>query len=293
MTKKVATTSLFFSGVRDIVEVNLSKFSRVILPPLLSQVKQSRYLGLLGSYQRNDDFTLLEDSDGNVKEIFNLLDASNSEKQRWLALWLELDEDRNNKMSSKEFRSYLNLDDSIWSHKTFAVVNSTVTGVANFSEFLQFCVHYLVIDSDHSIEFSFRMISGLSNTLKGKTVLSQNDIKVFVNQRYYLKHSTARKRATELMQQMDTDSSGGLDIIEYSAFSKNNPTMLKFTQVIISHLRKSIFGVDYWRGKSRILRSKRGEDIDNTINELFDASIETEYENLIVRRTTVKIPCNY
>jgi hypothetical protein len=56
------------------------------------------------------------------------------EKMAWLKMWLEIDEDGNNKMEYTEYLQFFNISDSIWVKRTFQLMNYSFTGVVTFVE---------------------------------------------------------------------------------------------------------------------------------------------------------------
>lgn len=253
-----------------------------------------------GTDDRTIDFRLLEGSKGEVKELFDSLYMSSKERTNFISMWLEIDADKNNRMSCKEFLTYFFLDDSEWTRKLFDIINYSLTGVVTFHEFLTFCSKYLFIDTSNSIEFSFRLLARSSVGMNFNTsILNVNDLKRFIDHRYDLKSSTVHRRSMELMQYMDSNGSGGLDISEYAAFCQVNTTFLSFTQIIISHLRKCVFGQEYWVHKSRVIKKATSHSIEmaltwlsnaNAKDEAFDKSIDIPYETLSQLTLTSKVP---
>lgn len=266
--------------------------------PQINLSSISSYEGVRNGRSDVNAFALLVDSQGVVERTFKNIQSNTDEKNRWLAMWKEIDIDGNNSMCLDEFIAYFNLGTTIWNERIFNLINSTCNGVVNFSQFLSFCVKYLVVDMNASINFSFKILAG-PNT----SVVSAKDIRLFVNQRYSLKHSISNKRAVELLQYMDNDSSGFLDLDEYSQFCMQNTTILKFTQVILSHLRRCIHGVEYWKSKSQLLNTSLMSGLHTSLvlfpsvspnksNEDFDHSIDTPYDTL-VNEMTVRVPSKF
>jgi hypothetical protein len=165
---------------------------------------------------------LLEDSNGEVTRTFTRIHATTKEKQKWLSLWLDIDSDKNNRMSFKEFCLYFNMPANLWTEKLFTIINHSLTGIVTFAEFLTFCFKYLVINKQSSIEFSYRLLSMSSGGFdKDKSALTIHDIKQFISYRYILKSSLIHRRSIELMSYIDRDSSGGT-MQSHSVFTRQH-----------------------------------------------------------------------
>ena len=267
---------------------------------------------LIAKKDSHSDMRLLENTRGELNRVFQRIRASESEKREWISLWFEMDTGHVNRVSYRDFALYFNLGSNIWIERLFAIINRSLTGIITFLEFLQFCLSYLCIDQLQSMEFSYRLLSLSSGNFDpNKSVLNIYDIKQFITYRYNLKASLIHKRSIELVQFMDKDSSGGLSLSEFQLFCKNNLTFMKFSHILVSHLRKCIFGYDYWIEKSRITKMLAinsqylliSTDI-NSENEEFDKTIDTPYEDLLQSsalmkressspfRLSSKIPCN-
>lgn len=200
---------------------------------------------------------MFSDIDGVLKERLQYLHiTSKAEKKSWLTMWMEIDGDCNNKMSYREFISFFNMSEDIWTRRVFDIMNHSITGVVTFVELIKFCAAYLTVDQDTTIEFSFRMISRRGSMFKPKvSILDLEDIRIYVQRRYRMTDQVKiRKRALDIFTCMDTDGDGGLTLDEYKDFCKSNPVFVKFTHHFQQHLRKCIFGIKYWVEKSRKIR---------------------------------------
>ena len=256
--------------------VSLLKSPWSLLPPIFAKSDSLHEL------------TLLENTKGELEAQFRRIEASESEKKRWVDLWCDLDSRRSNRVSYKDFAAYFNLGSSIWVEKLFSIINKSLTGVINFNEFINFSISYLCIDQDLSMEFAYRLLSLSSGNFDlNKSILNNYDIKQFITYRYALKPSLIQKRSIELMQYMDKDSSGGLSLSEFQLFCRNNLTFLRFCHILITHLRKCIFGYEFWLEKSRALTMRKVHPqylivspAINSDNEIFDKVIETSYDDL-------------
>lgn len=61
---------------------------------------------------------------------------------------------------------------------------------------------------------------------------------------------------------MDTDGDGGLDIQEFHHFCMSNPAFLRLTHPIQNHLRKCIFGIEFWVLKTRKIKFSKATGLD-------------------------------
>ena len=90
--------------------------------------------------------------------------------------------------------------------------------------------------------------------LTDHTVLGMDDIKYFCRARYQTQTS---KFAFDVYTYMDLDGDGGLDIDEWHEFAKDNVTFVSCFHKFLMHLRRCIFGLDFWVQRTRLLK-KRG-----------------------------------
>ena len=244
------------------------------------------------------ELRLLEDIKGELDSLFHHIEASESERKRWIDLWYDMDVKHNNRVSYKEFAAYFNLGSNIWVEKLFSIINKSLTGIITFTEFITFCISYLCIDKNQSVEFAYRLLSLSSGNFdSSKSVLNNYDMKQFITYRYALKPSLIQKRSIELVKHMDKDSSGGLSLSEFQSFCQNNFTFVRFSHILITHLRKCIFGPEYWCEKSRQLKMRTAHphylivDVNiNSVDEIFDKLIDTPYDDLKRYEALISLP---
>ena len=197
------------------------------------------------------------------------------ERVLWLKMWLEIDEDGNNKMSYEEYLDFFYMTDNVYIKRSFDIMNSSYTGfiflldslylifissvligVVTFLELLIFASKYLYVDKESTIEFCFRLISRRGSLFNPKiSILDVDDFKEYIRVHYDNKNLTkAKKRAMNIFTYIDADGDGGLDIQEFTKFCEINPVFVKFTHTIQQHLRKVIFGLAYWVEKTRTIK---------------------------------------
>lgn len=101
------------------------------------------------------------DSEGKLVGILDEMQIlqNKKEKIKWLKMWLEIDEDGNNKMEYEEYLEFFNIKANEWVKRAFDVMNASLTGVVSFVEFVDFCNKYLCVDKKKTIELSFQMMS--------------------------------------------------------------------------------------------------------------------------------------
>jgi hypothetical protein len=101
------------------------------------------------------------DTEGKLVGILDEMQILNNKKEKikWLKMWLEIDEDGNNKMEYEEYLEFFNIKSNEWVKRAFDVMNSSLTGVVSFVEFVDFCNKYLCVDKVKTIELSFQMMS--------------------------------------------------------------------------------------------------------------------------------------
>ncbi len=196
------------------------------------------------------------------------------ERVLWLKMWLEIDEDGNNKMSYEEYLDFFYMTDNVYIKRSFDIMNSSYTGyllfyfftlifiifiskgVVTFLELLIFASKYLYVDKESTIEFCFRLISRRGSLFNPKiSILDVDDFKEYIRVHYDNKNLTkAKKRAMNIFTYIDADGDGGLDIQEFTKFCEINPVFVRFTHTIQQHLRKVIFGIAYWVEKTRTIK---------------------------------------
>jgi hypothetical protein len=211
---------------------------------------------------------VFDTSDGRLKEIMKLLTISSAEKKSFLNMWLEIDGDRNNKMDYNEFISYFNLDDDVWSKRTFGIINYNATDVVSFVEFLHFCATYLFVDRVNTIEFTFRLLSrrGHAFNKAHHPILDLDDMKFYISSRFAIKSlSKCKKRAADIFKVMNKNGDGGVELDEFSFYCSKNMTMCAFAHSLLMHLRKCVFGLEFWVSKSRKMKLAYGSALDHLV----------------------------
>ena len=102
---------------------------------------------ILSLFRKNRTQVLLErfaDHEGRLEAAFHDLQITWKEKVYICEMWLQIDEDQNNKMSYLEFCDFFNIDTDEYASRLFLIMNSSLTGVVNLAEFVEFCSLYLV-----------------------------------------------------------------------------------------------------------------------------------------------------
>ena len=201
------------------------------------------------------------DYEGKLVTAMDLLDVDDEERDLWVRMWMEIDEDMNNEMSYNEFTDYFQLTPDEWVRRTFTMINQAGNGVATLAEFVTFCRTYVVVDKDATQEFAFRLMSSRNSTQYNAqwSILGIEDVRGFVGERYNPKTVSHRnKMAFGIFKMMDRDGDGGLDIQEWHEFCENNDAFARFAHTLLHHLRKCIFGQKFWVERSRVLKQKNG-----------------------------------
>ena len=99
------------------------------------------------------------DYEGMLQYSLDNLLSTKAEKTYWCQMWLQIDEDQNNKMSYTEFCNFFSIEPDEYANRVFLIMNTSLTGVVNLAEFLTFCYVYLIVDKKMTQQFAFRMLS--------------------------------------------------------------------------------------------------------------------------------------
>ncbi|CAM9787742.1 unnamed protein product [Chrysoparadoxa australica] len=82
-------------------------------------------------------------------------------------------------------------------------------------------------------------------------------MKILVEKRYpTLNRVKAIKRAVDILASLDDDASGGVDFEEFVLYCEEDVVLATLPQIIIHQMRKRLLGVDYWKSKTKEIRSK-------------------------------------
>lgn len=215
------------------------------------------------------------------------------------------------KVSFHNFITYFRLNNDNISKRLFDLINQSLTGKASLLEFLQFCNSYLIIDKDTTEEFCFRIISRRGNNFNAKySIIDLQDMENFVTVRYSVIRNNSRsnsnnnsiakgessianinddvdedivimtlpvikKKALSIFTHIDNDGDGGIDINEFHEFCRENPVFMKFSHPLQNHLRKCIFGIDFWVVKSRKIKKSKAGGLDS-LTLLSRINVESE-----------------
>jgi Ca2+-binding EF-hand superfamily protein len=248
----------------------------------LASLTKMLSLPSIGLFGRSDAakamMRVFDNNDGKLTELMRTLAVTAAEKKALLNMWLEIDGDRNNKMDYNEFIAYFNLADDVWSKRTFSIMNYNATDVVSFVEFLSFCVTYLAVDRYHTIEFTFRLLSRRGNAFNKAhhSIIDLDDMKHYISTRFAMKNlSKCKKRSGDIFKVMNRNGDGGVEIDEFVAYTAKNVTICAFAHHILMHLRRCIFGLEFWVSKSRKMKMAFGGALDHLI---FFNSINTASE---------------
>lgn len=183
------------------------------------------------------------------------------DKINFLDLFRELCGEGRSRVTYRAFCLYFKFKPDKWIRRLFDLINSQVTGSFTFLELIQFCSRFLYIDRDTTEEFCFRFLSrrGLS-FMPQYSILDLDDFVTFVALRYrkYSKLPKQRKLALDIFTSIDFDGDGGVTFDEFQKYCRQNPVFLKLSHPLQNHLRKCIFGMEFWVEKSRAIKTARG-----------------------------------
>ncbi len=205
-------------------------------------------------------FEVYSDYEGRLVKAMETLHVDEDERDYWVRLWMEIDEDHNNEMSYGEFVDYFSFSKDPWINRVFLMINKTGNGVATLAEFITFCTQYLILDKFQTEEFAFRLMSTRSSTAFNPawSCLTMDDVRNFVTERYKPKSVGRRnKMALKIFKKMDQDGDGGLDAGEWHEFCETNSAFSRFAHNILHHMRKCILGQAFWVDRSRKIRFAR------------------------------------
>lgn len=194
--------------------------------------------------------------DGSLKLLLEKMQINSVEEKKWLSLWLEMTNKKNDyKLSIVGFRKYLRLDESIWVERTFEIMNTSLSEFVTFYEFISFCFSYIVIDKESTIELCFRLLSRRgTNYTKEYSVLDVDDIKHYLSLQYvFSDRSKIKKRSLDVVIGIAED--GAITIKDFMKYCDINPVFVRFMYRIQNHIRLRLFGMSYWIEKSRILKT--------------------------------------
>ena len=219
----------------------------------------SRFLPIIPGISKNNNKNKVENplaASAIEKKVLKELKFNYSDSIRMLKCWAEMSPDKStkHKMSYDDFLRYFNFRDETWIKRTFDIINLNLSGYASLTEFLYFSLKYLLIDKKQTEEFGFRLLSRRGSTFVSKwSIIDLEDIVNFISFRYseIKKLPKKKKKALDIFTYMDSDGDGGLDIHEFHDFCDINPVFIKISHKIQNHMRKVLFGIEFWVKKSR------------------------------------------
>eukprot|EP01033_Poteriospumella_lacustris_P011686 gene11686-8324_t len=188
------------------------------------------------------------------------LSFSGVERKKLLQLFREMTGAKRNTASFRAFAKYFRLAPDVWVMRCFEIINHQLTGAVTFLEFAAFLVKYLLVDRALTEEFCFRLLSrrGIS-FMPEYSILDLEDFLTVVTFRYkeFQTLPVQKKVALDLFSFVDADNDGGVSIDEFRTFCGQNPVLLRMGHLLLNHLRKCIFGLDFWVEKTRVWRAKQ------------------------------------
>lgn len=232
---------------------------------------------LSNSKQEGQNFlSFYENNSGTLKQTLDLLLVDITEQRAWLTLWLKVDINRKNRMTFPEFCNLFKFDHTQeWSRRLFDIINTKLTGVVTFDEFITFCYKYLILDIEATKQFSFRLLSRRAATCDSRTVLDLQDMKFFLKFAYKVKKTQLDKVAMEIFNEMDDSGDFGINLTEFDTYSQRNPTFVAFGNYFLTHFRLCWFGYDYWLKRSQQVKKSRLVGFGSFIR-LKSANLESE-----------------
>lgn len=204
--------------------------------------------------QKDKDILAMYDS-GNLRELMADLQISEKEKGAWLKLWLDIDTSFQNRVNYQTFIDYFLFEDNAFTRKVFEIMNSDLSAVVTFREFVEFCKKYLVIDKESLQEFSFRLLLRQSARFSQHSIVDAVDLKSFIVTRYGATDSKeTQKLSISLLKEMDSNEGLGLTCAQYRKFCKQCHSVESFATKFLVHIRNFVFGNDFWVKRSRLLK---------------------------------------
>lgn len=208
------------------------------------------------------------------EELKRLL-FNGSEKSLLLSLFLELC-DGKQAASFDSLVSYFQFTTAaVYIRRMFDIMNTKVNGSVTLLEFIHFCGKYLLVDQHFTEEFCFRILSRRgSNFMPQFSVLDLDDILTFVALKYGSVAKSLpkqKKLALSIFGSVCSDDDG-INFLRFQQFCGRNPVFLRVTHPIQNHLRKCIFGIEFWVERSRRLQATLGVSIflsSNRISEQY------------------------
>lgn len=107
--------------------------------------------------------------------------------------------------------------------------------------------------NSYCLSILFLSLSTAAMEIHDHTVLSMDDVKYFCKARYKTQTS---KFAYDVYTFMDLDGDGGLDAEEWHEFAERNVAFVSCFHKFLMHLRKCIFGLNFWVQRTRILKKR-------------------------------------
>ncbi len=236
-------------------EIPQKKHHGIKLPKFISSA-----LGI--KEDANPDLVMLGPTEN---KLLKQLSFGYFDKINFVELFKELCGEGRNRVTYRSFCLYFKFKPDKWIRRLFDLINNQVTGSFTFLELIQFCARFLYIDRDTTEEFCFRFLSrrGL-NFIPEYSILDLDDFVTFVALRYrkYTKLPKQRKLALEVFVSVDFDGDGGVTFDEFQKYCRQNPVFLKLSHPLQNHLRKCIFGIEFWVEKSRAIKTSLGSTFE-------------------------------
>jgi Ca2+-binding EF-hand superfamily protein len=191
--------------------------------------------------------------------VLQELELDAKEQLQWLEKWAELLGNSGLQLGLTEFLDGFGLDDTVWSHRIFALLDINFTGTVSFKDFLVVIHRLLMHDKHNSLEVAFRIVTrrGIAGFDPAVSCIDTIDMRAFIEDRYpRLQQAAAHKRADEILKLMDEDDSGAVQFSEFLAFADTNLVFATLSQAVLAPLRTALFGEAYWVATTRKLREK-------------------------------------
>ena len=214
--------------------------------------------GFPGQDQKSyEDMTKLEINDYAINKLYYAFQC--------------IDDDHSGEISLGEFHQHLNLDETHFSRKVFALLDEDGSGEIDFREFVLATWNYCTFTSRALAEFAFSLFD---NDDSG--TLEKGEIEILV-EAVYGGSSGDNVRVQRTLDLLDSNGDEVVSKEEFVMFNQQQPLLLFPAYQMQETLRSGVLGAKWWQKMADVRFSKfRNQNIFEILEKMDQ---DTEYKN--------------
>lgn len=188
-----------------------------------------------------------------LAETYEVFGLSETQGKRFFEYFVAIDADGGGTVDQEEFHEYFNLTQTPFSERVYGALDIHDTGELNFQQFLIGIWNLNTLDHESLVQYIFNIFDA-----DGGGELDISEVDALCRMLYNTEETSDNVK--DVIQAMDTDGDGTVNLGELIAYSLKYPDLLKPAVELQQTLRKDMFGTSLWKRLTKRRKSIHGTD---------------------------------